>query len=329
MAAAGNTVHACTMSRDYRLLSRQLVRALRGRRSQTSLSKRLGYSTNVLYLWESGRRMPRATELFSIVARTNRELGPLASLLRFDPSADLRDPAALAGVLDSLRGSTRASEVARRCGVSRYIASRWFSGATEPRLSELLMLVDVLALRLVDVVGALVPIAEVPMLAREASELERRRRVAFTHPWSVAVVREIESTTYRRARSHRPSAIGRRLGIGAAEIETCLDALEEAGVVRREGGKYVSTPLAVDTSGATEAERRSLKLHWLDVGRDRLAAGSDGLFSWSVVAVSRADLERLRALHVGYMTTLRQIVGASEPSEVVAVVNAQLFALDR
>ena len=98
--------------------------------------------------------------------------------------------------------------------------------------------------------------------------------------------------------------------------------------VRLEHGKYASTPAAVDTSAASEAERRALKLHWADVGRARIAADDPGLFSWSVAAVSRADYEKLRALQVSYMTTLRQIIGASEPSEVVVVANAQLFALD-
>ena len=44
--------------------------------------------------------------------------------------------------------------------------------------------------------------------------------------------------------------------------------------------------------------------------------------------MSQADYEKLRALQVNYMTTLRQIIDASEPSEVVVVANAQLFTLD-
>jgi transcriptional regulator with XRE-family HTH domain len=171
------------MQRDYALLVRQLVRALRGPRSQPALSKRLGYSTNVVYLWESGRRMPRATELFRILARTGRSQTALAALFRLPGGVDLREPAGLAALLGAMRGGTRANDVARRCGVSRYIASRWLSGTTEPRLSEFLMLVDVLTLRLVDLVAAFVAVADVPLLAREASELERRRRVAFHHPW--------------------------------------------------------------------------------------------------------------------------------------------------
>src|SRR5690606_6604411 len=43
---------------DFRALSREWVRAMRGPRSQTALSRRLGYRTNVIYRWESGARSP-------------------------------------------------------------------------------------------------------------------------------------------------------------------------------------------------------------------------------------------------------------------------------
>ncbi len=58
----------------------------------------------------------------------------------------------------------RSKDVARRCGVSRYIAVRWLSGATEPRVSELLMLVDVLTFRLIDMIAACVIVGDVPVL---------------------------------------------------------------------------------------------------------------------------------------------------------------------
>jgi DNA-binding transcriptional regulator YiaG len=43
---------------NYESLSSELVRALRGRRSQQAFSRRLGYSANVLYTWEKGGASP-------------------------------------------------------------------------------------------------------------------------------------------------------------------------------------------------------------------------------------------------------------------------------
>ena len=61
---------------------------------------------------------------------------------------------------------------------------------------------------------------------------------------------------------------------------------------------------------------------------ERLSAGSAGLFSFNVFAVSLADLERLRELHRSYFRELRAIVSSSAPSERIVVANVQLFALD-
>ncbi|HJL01999.1 MAG TPA: DUF4423 domain-containing protein [Polyangiaceae bacterium LLY-WYZ-15_(1-7)] len=314
---------------DTARLGPQLVRALRGRRSQPALSRRLGYGSNVVYMWESGRRDPAGSELFRIVARTGGD--PKAAWARFPvdlAEVDLRTPEGVAALIEQLRGAARVVDVAERCGVSRYVASRWLRGRTEPRLSQLLLLIEALTFRLLDFVAALVPPDAVPMLRAPWRELEARRRVAFTHPWSQALLRLIETEDYRALERARPGWIARRLGIRREDEEACLEALQQAGLVRWTGRRWEGEPVAVDTSMASDEERRALKLHWADLGRARIERGAEGYYSWSVFALSREDYERLRAMHVRYMKALRQLVDASAPSEVVAVVNAQLFALE-
>lgn len=309
-------------------LVRELVRARRAHRSQTALSRRLGYRSNVLYTWESGRREPSASELFRIVARTGGE--PEAALSSFPvrlEDVDLCRPEGVAALLAQLRGETRIVDVAERCGVSRYTASRWLRGQSEPRASELLELIEALTFRVVDFAVALAPPVELPEIEGAWKELTTRRNVAFVHPWSQAILRQLETRDYRRLRRHRVGWLARRLRISRAEEEASVAALAAAGLVRWQGERWATEPVAVDTSMASEEMRRRLKLHWVDAGRARLAQGDDGLFSWAVVALSRADYEKLRALHVRYMQALRQLVDASEPSEVVAVANVQLFEL--
>ncbi|MCB9602125.1 MAG: DUF4423 domain-containing protein [Sandaracinus sp.] len=309
-------------------LAQELVRALRGRRSQTALSRRLGYRSNVVYLWESGRRAPAASELFRLVARTGGE--PRLAFAGFPVDVsdlDLTEPHGVGALLGRLRGSAKAAEVARRCGVSRTVASRWLNGRSEPRLAELLLLLEVLTLRGLDFVAAVVPPSALPSLAPRWREHEARRRVALELPWSSAVLRLMETVDYR-TRSRTPRWMARRLGIAEAEVVRSLEALERTGLVEARKGRYVVRPVAVDTSAATEAERRALKLHWADVGRARLNEGRPGLFSWSVFAIGREDFARLQALHVDYLQALRRLVDASEPTELVAVANVQLFALE-
>ncbi|MGE0786010.1 MAG: DUF4423 domain-containing protein [Sandaracinaceae bacterium] len=317
---------------DAEALSSELIRALRGGRSQPALSRRLGYASNVLYTWESGRRWPTGSQAFRLIAKTGHD--PRAPWSRFAIELGDADPTTREGLVELLtrvRGTTRVATVAERCGVSRFAASRWLRGQAEPRLPELLTLIEALTLRLADFIAALVDPAELPTLRDHWRAIGIRRQVAFTHPWSQAILRALETTEYRRSRGGRAHApwLADHLGIAPETVTEALSALSDAGLITHDAGRWVTEPIAIDTSIATAEARRDLKAHWASVGRERLLAGADGLFSWSVFAVSQADYERVRELHVAYMHSLRQIVDESSPSEVVAMVNVQLFRLDR
>ena len=126
---------------DHQDLARQLVRHLRGRRSQRALSRRLQYTTNVVYRWEHGRRWPTGAAFLWLALRTGRDVGAL--LDGFAP-ADWREPrvppaspAAVAALMRALQGTTPATELAARMGRSRNALGRWLRGQAEPRLPEL------------------------------------------------------------------------------------------------------------------------------------------------------------------------------------------------
>ena len=58
---------------DFERIGSELIRALRGKRSQKSLSRRLGYTTNVLYSWEKGRSSPTATQFLEMAERCGHD----------------------------------------------------------------------------------------------------------------------------------------------------------------------------------------------------------------------------------------------------------------
>jgi hypothetical protein len=93
------------------------------------------------------------------------------------------------------------------------------------------------------------------------------------------------------------------------------------------GTHYQPESLAVDLQRSSEIGRM-LRVHWTKVAENRLTKGSPGQFSYNVFAVSRADFERIRQLHLDYFRALRAVVAESSPEEVVAVANVQLFTLE-
>ncbi|HYQ15585.1 MAG TPA: helix-turn-helix domain-containing protein, partial [Polyangiaceae bacterium] len=91
---------------DLEQLGKELVLALRGQRSQVGLSRRLGYSSNVLYTWESGRRAPSASAFFALAARcgVSLEQGLREFLLerRLSSVPDVRQPGGVAQLVRAL-----------------------------------------------------------------------------------------------------------------------------------------------------------------------------------------------------------------------------------
>lgn len=324
------------MSVDHEQLAVQLIRALRGRRSQVALSRRMGCRSNVLYTWESGRRFPTAAVFFELAERVGVDvMGAVTRFLGVLPEAlrgrSLREPAAVAALLDHLNEGTTVVELARRVQKNRVSVGRFLKGEAEPRLPALLELVEATSLRLLDFVDAFVPAAELPAAADAFRVLEAQRRVAYELPWSHAVLRVLELEAYRARGAHDDTFVAARLGIDVHEVERCLRALADSKLVVRKRGRWVATQvLAVDTRRNPEAGR-VLKRHWADVGRERLPAlepSGEDLFSYNLFTVSERDFARLRELHVAYYQELRRVIERSSPAERVAVVNLQLFRLD-
>lgn len=308
----------------------QLLRALRGRRSQVAFSRRLKYRSNVAADWEQGRRYPTAGELVRACGVVGVDVA--GAFARFHPTAAAAfspDDAGIAAWLEALRGQTAIQDIAARTGLSRHALGRWLSGRTRPRLPDFLHLVDALTGRVQDLVAELVDIEAVPALAERRRRAEASRRVGIEAPWTLPILLALETAGYAALSAHDTGWLARLLGLPPERVAGCLDRLEEAGVIHRQGGRYaVGGALTIDTRAHPEAGR-VLKKHWLSVGMDRVdAPRQSDILGYNLFALSRADLARIAALQRRFYREVRGIVAASEPSEVLALMNTQLVTWD-
>src|SRR6476646_2952368 len=146
---------------NWPLASAELVRALRGKRSQTAFSRRLGYRTNVVYTWEAGRGFPTAARMLQAAQRTGVEVDD--ALSRFyrtrPPWLDSVQPVSRDGIatlLSDLKGRTTILDLARASSCSRFAISRWLKGTAEPRLPDFLRMVEATSLRVLDFIAVFV-----------------------------------------------------------------------------------------------------------------------------------------------------------------------------
>lgn len=292
------------------------MRAVRGSRSQVAWSRRLGYRSNVAAEWEGGRRSPSAVELVRACHRAG--IGLTAAVEGFHPSAAREwSDDAIYRWLDTLRGSTSQSELARRSGFSRHQVRRWLSGEAVPRVPDFLHLLDVISARAADWVGGLVDISSVPTLVPRHARARAAKRLAYERPWTAAVLMAIECDTL-------DDTTAARWAIPQEELDAAVRDLATAGLIAKRKGRWrVVASLTADVR-ATDEDSRRLKAHWASVAADRVARGGDDLFSFNLMAVSREDLAKIRVLQRSMYREIRSIVAASS-SEAAALVAFHLI----
>jgi DNA-binding phage protein len=318
---------------DFERIAADWLRFIRGRRSQRGFSKRLGYRSNIAYRWESSLCFPTAAETFALVQRSRKRDGRAleafhgASSRRVTES-ELTSRAGVAALLGELRSKTPVVELARRSGHSRFSIARWLSGGAEPRLPEFLSMVEASTFRVLDFLSAFVDPAKLPAVAEEWRVLQAARKTAYDVPWSHAVLRALELTDYAKLRKHRPGWIAARLGISKEEEAQCLSTLAAARQIRLHEHRWVIDQTQTVDTRADPARGRKVKAEWLKVALSRLESGVTGTFGYNLMAVSRADLAKLKELHLAYFRNMQALVADSTPSECVILFNTELFALD-
>jgi transcriptional regulator with XRE-family HTH domain len=312
---------------DCRIAAAQILRALRGRRSQRAFSRRLGYRSNVAHDWESGRRMPTAPDTLRACHRLG--VNVLAAFERFQPACAKALGGGpqfdVAAWLSELAGSLAIAELAARSGLSRYAVGRNLRGTTKPKLDDFIALVEAISGRASDLVQELVPIGEVPELLDVARQRAAAKRLAFEQPWSAAMLRVLETSGYQARDPHEPGYIASRLGLDVEQERAVLAALEVAGVARIRAGRYeVGEPLTVDTQASAD-DVRGLRAHWARVGLARMQEPREqDWLGYNVISTSALDLERVREVLRRAFREIRAIAAASRPAESVALLNLHL-----
>ncbi len=317
---------------DYERLASELLRALRGERSQTAFARRLGYRSNIVYSWETGRAFPTAAKALWAAQRIGVDVqAAIRSLYRKPPGVGRLDPATASGVaqfLSDLRGRATVQQIAAAVGHSRFAVARWFKGTTQPRLPDFLRLVEATSLRLLDLLAGLVDPAQLPSVCAAWQKLELARSAMYREPWSQAVLRALELSDYLALERHEIGWIARRLGISDSEEARAVELLLATDQIRRVEQRYEPAPSTVVDTRRDPQGAHELRMFWAKVALDRLKArGEGGLFSHGVFGVSEAGYQRLRELQKAYYQEARKVVAESHPVERVALLNLQLMPL--
>lgn len=322
------------MELNYEQISVELLKALRGRRSQVGFSRRLKYSSNVAYTWESKRRWPTASIAMWAATRVGIDLQ--AQVRAFHPNTldaperfDLTTSQGVANFLNDLRGATPIKEVATRVGRDRFAVSRWLKGKSEPRLPEFLRMIDGTSLRLIDFLTNLVEPIKLPSIYRDWQKLQRGRSLFFDQPWTQVVLLCLELSDYRSLPAHDDDWVAHRTGLPVETVRSCIEALADTDQIAWRRQRWSQSEIRAITMQRTPEDVRRAKRWWAEIAIERFQDHAPGMFSHNLFTVNEADFERLQELHRSYYRAVRSLVAGSTPGERIVLATVSTQALSR
>ena len=127
---------SCPSQTRYETIAAELIRSLRGKRSQAALSRRLGYKSNIVNRWERREAFPSAVAfLASSPARTRdsprRSSASFRARRRSSPRSRPISRAAWPSFLRELRGKAPILTIAKELqGYNRYSVGAGWTAAS-------------------------------------------------------------------------------------------------------------------------------------------------------------------------------------------------------
>lgn len=305
-------------------VDRELLRALRGKRAQSQLSKHLGYNFNQVYLWETGRRVIHWKDLENYCKALNR---PLTKHLQNFFS--IKQAASIAEILSiSLRGRKKR-DVAIELGVSPSKLSRWLSGFSDPPLREALLILEQVHLGFHEFLDVLAGEGRITSIQPRVRRDRALKEALLRFPFSGAVAPALGLASYQSLEKHQPGFLARKLGISLEEEEMALQALLSMDQVEIVEGKYRLKPYRVNL---VQNKQRFLEIcqYWSDrAARLPKRVGGKSLFGYRVFGASEQGFAQLRQAQIDYYHALSAIIkNENGPFDHVIVVNLHTFLLE-
>jgi transcriptional regulator with XRE-family HTH domain len=217
---------------DFNRLSMEVLRAMRGAQSQSAMSRRLGYASNVYYQWESGRRIPALTDVMKVASLGHRS--PVGTKM----AQKLQKPEGFGAMIAEMSEEQSLMQLADVLEISRSALSRWRSGKSVPTFPKFLHLVDLCTGRVIDFVELFADPHDLPSVADEWHRISRFRALANLMPICIPTLSALKLADYLALPTHDDAWLAHRLGVSRDEMTFALERIGAEGAIRFNGTHY-------------------------------------------------------------------------------------------
>jgi hypothetical protein len=230
---------------NYSKLRQEVLCALRGKFSQSIVSKRLGFNFNQVYRWENSRTKMSWLDFVDFAETCRRDLHrPFHHTLGYKGS--IRNSQAL---IQFLFGTDSATKIANKSGRPQRLTRNWMSGKSIPSFEDILEFIDRFQICLPEVVGTLTDISQIPSLKSVYEKLKLQKDLIYQYPQADALLAALLTEEYQALPKHQSGVLARFCGLSMNEEIQVLTAMEQVGLVMRENELFKPSHTPIDTQG--------------------------------------------------------------------------------
>lgn len=309
-------------------LQGEMLKVIRGKRTSSAMSARLGYRYNQYGRWESGERRLLWTDFVAICEVRRLPLREQVELyLGF--SEDLSNTSALVKtLLDGQPIGTAANET----GLSRFKISRYCLGKGEPTFLEIYALLR-RGVNSLSFLEPLVDLAKIPSLAADYKSFQSQRELTYTFPYLDALLEALVVQAYLDLPQHDSKVLARASGLPVQVVDRSLAALVASGMLEKRKGKYAVVEIGVDYR-ADKRRMSKILAHWLrettEVAEKAESAVEGSLLGFSVLSLSEKAHEEASNLLREFLRGIHKIGSEDrQPKERVLVFTTSLVDAKR
>lgn len=221
---------------DYSVLSQEILKYLRGAKSQQKLSQGLGFSFNQVGKWESGATVINWLDFLHLCQRLNIPIEKHINEMFFWSSPSR--PEFIVALIKQHFGFSNTAEMARKISRSRSVVSRWLSNSTSPDFPDILRLLDYHPFVLSTWLSRFIELENLACFRERFNHENSFLKSLQTNPYVTIVHAALQLSSYQRLHEHSDAWIAEKTKLPEKVIAQIITQLHHGRLISLRKGLY-------------------------------------------------------------------------------------------
>ncbi|MFG1482783.1 hypothetical protein ABMA79_12240 [Halobacteriovorax sp. HFRX-2_2] len=310
---------------NYDDLSQQLIRSIRGEKSQEWVNQKLGASSNIIHRWEKGHSKASWEDFLKFCSIFNIDVEAiLMSYLRFNDDVTKTDK-----LLEHIFSHKSLSDISNSCQISASKLRRLKSGETALCLNDFLQIIfgldEMESMALVFELSSNRSIEILDQYNQMRLEITKHY---FENPNIGHVLVCLDLPGYKKLSFHQDSFVAKATGLSIKEVNEIIEICEKNNLIEKVNGIYQAGKIKLSDRGSTE-QMTDVRRFWLNKAIANLEhkSGLDAYGSM-VFNTSQNARQEIIALYLRFFEDFKKIVTEDKDKDndvVTLVLNFNLF----